>query len=88
MNKSTRQIRNCRELRRAIGKGLVDFQLHLCGGAYSRKLITLKADKRFMVANCIDDSIQTLTGRQLYTRSNIGRAMQQGAFLTREASHD
>ena len=91
MNKAERQtnapeqIRNCRQLRRAIADGCCDFCLLLCGGAaFSRKFISLEDDGRFYVENWIDDSIQTLTGRQLYTESNIGNAMRSGAFVKEE----
>ena len=76
------QIRNCRQLRRAIAGGCNDFCLLLCGGvAFSRKFISLEDDDRFYVENWIDDSIQTLTGRELYTQSNIGSAMRNGTFV-------
>jgi len=50
-------------------------------GLYSRKTMRLLSDGRFRVVNHIDESVQRLTGRQLYTESNIGRAMKQGAFV-------
>ena len=81
------RIRNCRELRRAIAlaDGCGDFCLLLCGGAaFSRKCISLEDDGRFRVENWIDDSVQTLTGRELYTQSNIGNAMRNGAFVKEE----
>ena len=79
------RIRNCRQLRRAIADGCNDFCLLLCGGAaFSRKFISLEDDGRFYVENWIDDSVQTLSGRQLYTESNIGVAMRDGAFVKEE----
>jgi hypothetical protein len=75
------RIRNCRQLRRTIAAGVCEFRLLLMGGAYSRKFITLEEDGRFRVENCIDDSIQTLSARRLYTESNIGKAMRHGAFV-------
>lgn len=80
------RIRNCRQLRRAIAlaDGCGDFRLLLCGGAFSRKCISLEDDGRFHVENWIDDSVQTLTGRELYTQSNIGDAMRNGAFVTED----
>lgn len=82
-------IRNCRALRQAIAQGCHEFRLFLAGGVFmSRKYITLDRRNRFRVENHIDDTVQMLTGRQLYTRSNIGRAMQRGAFVTEGQSHD
>jgi hypothetical protein len=79
------QIRNCRQLRRAIAAGCYDFRLLLVGGAcFSRKHITLEDDGRFCVFNYIDDSVQTLSGKKLYTETNIGSAMEKGAFVRDE----
>ena len=72
-------IKNTRELRRAIAEGHEEFRLSLRSGLFSRKTITLSGN-RFHIVNHIDGSEQALTGRQLYTLSNLGRAMQMGAF--------
>jgi RNA polymerase sigma factor (TIGR02999 family) len=40
----------------------------------------LAVNGRFRILNCIDGSVHKLTGRQLYTRSIIGEAMQKKAF--------
>ena len=74
-------IRNCRQLRRTIAAGSCDFRLMLMGGASSRKTITIRPHGRFHVENHIDGSIQLLSGRGLYTQSNIGEAMQKGSFF-------
>ena len=87
-NTLPRQIRNCRQLRQVIAQGVTDFRLMLAGGVFSSKIITLGNDCRFKVENWIDDSIQMLTGHQLYTHSNIGRAMQQGAFVIGGLYHE
>jgi hypothetical protein len=83
------KIRNCRELRQAIANGCYEFRLLLIGGAYSGKFITTDdRGRRFCVFNYIDDSIQKLTGKELFTKSNIGDAMQNGAFVTEGQSHE
>ncbi len=74
-------IRNTRQLRQALARGRYEFRLALQGGLFSRKTIALSPEGRFEVENHIDGSEQTLTGRQLYSRSNIGRAMKRGAFV-------
>lgn len=80
-----RRVRNCKELRRAIAEGCHEFRLLLCGGAaFSRKHITTDERGRFRVFNYIDDSVQTLSGKKLYTESNIGYAMENGAFMKEE----
>ena len=74
-------IKNTRELRQAVAAGRHDYRLRLHGGLCSRKTISLSADGRFKVENHIDGSEQTLTGRQLYSHSNIGDGMRKGAFI-------
>ena len=74
-------IRNTRQLRQALAQGRNDFRLVLQGGLYSRKTVTLLPDGRFEVVNHIDQTVQQLSGRQLYSESNIGKAMKRGAFV-------
>jgi hypothetical protein len=74
------QIRNARQLLKTVSEGKHEFRLVLQGGLYSRKTIRLTADRRFRVTNHIDNSVQKLTARQLYSQSNIGKAMRMGAF--------
>lgn len=74
------KIKNVRELRKAIAGGQHEFRILLQGGLYSWKTITPCAG-RFDVVNHIDETLQRLTGRQLYTRSNIGEAMRSGTFV-------
>jgi len=75
------QIRNTGQLRKTLSHGEQEFKLALQGGLFSRKTIRLLSDGRFRVVNHIDETVQKLTGRQLYTESNIGRAMKCGAFI-------
>jgi hypothetical protein len=80
-NKNMQQIRNTRQLRETVSQGEREFKLALQFGLFSRKTIRLLPDGRFRVVNHIDETVQRLSGRQLYTESNIGRAMKQGAFV-------
>lgn len=51
------------------------------GGVRSSKSIQLSpSGKSFYVLNEVDDTRQTLTQKSLYTRSNIGAAMDRGNF--------
>ena len=75
-----RHIQNVRALRQALANGQREFKVRLNRGVFSRKRIKPCADGRFRILNCIDNSIQKLTGRELYTRSIIGEAMQKKAF--------
>ena len=75
-----RHIKNVRALRQALANGQREFRVHLRGRVFSRKCIKPCTDGRFRILNCIDGSVQKLTGRELYTRSIIGEAMQKNAF--------
>jgi len=79
-----RHIRNVRELREALLRGDYEFRLCLNGGAFSRKTIFPCKDGRFEVWNAIDGTTQKLTGKELYTMSNIGRGMRYNSFLAEE----
>jgi hypothetical protein len=88
-NDTNQQIRNPKELRQAIAEGCYEFRLLLMGGAcFSRKHITTDDRGRFHIFNYIDDSEQELTARELYTQSNIGEAMQKGAFVREGQGHE
>ena len=79
-----RHITSSRELRRAIAGGQREYRLHLNYGAFTRQNIDLLPDGRFLVYNYIDDSFQKLSGRELYTMSNIGEAMRKRSFVCDE----
>jgi hypothetical protein len=85
---ASRSIGNPRELCRAIAEGCHEFRLLLIGGAYSRKHITTDDRGRFCVFNYIDDSEQRLTAKELFTKSNIGEAMQHGVFVAEGQGHE
>ena len=75
------KIHNQRQLHEAIAGGQHEFRILLRYGLYSAKTIHLSANGRFLVENHIDGVKQRLTDRQLYTESNIGTAMERGAFI-------
>jgi len=81
-----KSIKNTAELRKAIMNGQHSFALALKCGMYSRKTIEIRSNGRFRVTNHIDNSKQSLTGRQLYTQSNIGKGMEMGALFPIPAS--
>ena len=86
MSKSTihgRNIKNTSALRKAIANGQHEFELFLQFGLYSRKTIKFQLGRYFKIINHIDGSRQLLTGRQLYTHSNIGKGMKVGVFFLR-----
>ena len=59
-----------------------EFFILLDGGIRSSKFISYdQSDKRFLIDNYMDGSNQRLTSRQLYTQSNIGKAIEKGRFF-------
>lgn len=84
----TKQIKTVEDLRKALSGSddFKDFAIALNGGAFSRKEIALSATptgkERFHILNCIDDSMQFLSAKQLTdgNHGNIGEAMSKGAF--------
>ena len=58
-----------------------DFCIILNGGVFSRKEIMLYCDNKIDVFNSIDGTFQTLTKKSIYSRSNIGKAIDSGAFF-------
>jgi hypothetical protein len=75
-----KNIKSVRELRQSLKRGYIDFVLQLENCVSSHKNIYQNDDGSFEVFNYIDESTQVLTGKELYTLSNIGKAMRQGAF--------
>lgn len=85
----SKQIKSVEELR-AVLKGSDDFKDFAIvlggGGMFSRKEIALSETatgrERFHIMNCIDDSMQWLSEKQLMDgkHGNIAEAMRKGAF--------
>lgn len=85
----TKKIKSIEDLRKALAGSddFKDFAIVLGGGGmFSRKEIALSSTRtgreRFHIHNCIDDSMQWLSERQLLNKeyTNIGEAMSKGAF--------
>jgi hypothetical protein len=82
LNRPT-QVRACVELIDHCNTHVPrEFIIALAGGLVrSTKSIQLRKNgKSFYVTNEIDGSHQTLSAKSLYTRCNIGEAMDKGAF--------
>ena len=69
-----------REILGGVGEASQNFVLLLENGAESSKVMTMGEEKEFWVLNLIDDSEQELNANELYTQSNIGKAIDSGAF--------
>jgi hypothetical protein len=80
-------IKNASELRTAIAEGRYRFRICLIFGLFSRKTITLADDGRFDVFSHFGGSFKRLTEAELFTKSNIGEAMRQGAFGAEVPNH-
>lgn len=78
-----KRIRSVSALQRAMKNGHHEFAVLLNGGAYSRKIIYPLKDGLYQVDNCIDDSTQVLTEKEMTDRSitHVGYAMILGAFI-------
>lgn len=83
---TTVEVRSVEELVRLCEDGVEDFVIALNGPFLSRKTIRVIGpggrwkSPQFDVFNHIDDTWQTLWPKQLWTRSNIGAAMDAGSF--------
>lgn len=75
-NKLIRSISELKRLTSTIGR---EGFILLNGNARSSKAVHYDG-KKFIVFNFIDDTTQELTEKQLYTRSNIGEAIDKKAF--------
>ena len=60
--------------------GMGEFAIVLNGGLFSRKYIQKLENGKYHIIHCIDDTTQTLTGKSLLSKTNIGEAMEKGAF--------
>lgn len=57
-----------------------DFFIHLSIGRSSKDISFDKDMNKFMIFNNIDDTNQFLTEAELFTESNIGKAIEAGNF--------
>jgi hypothetical protein len=65
-----------------VDGGRHDFCIILMGGgAFSRKEIMLYDKDKLDVFNSIDGTFQTLSRKSVYSKSNIGEAIDKGAFF-------
>jgi hypothetical protein len=81
-NSNMKQIKNVDELKEVCSGEGQGFFILLNFGLRSSKFISYdQSSKRFFVDNYIDEVNQELTSKQLYTRSNIGKAIQRGCFF-------
>ena len=80
-----RKIKSVDDLKEVCSGQGHEFFILLDGGLRSSKLISYdRQAARFMVDNYIDGTCQKLTVKQLYTQSNIGRAIEKGSLFKDE----
>ncbi len=77
------KVQSVAHLRELIKAGTHSYALALNYGLFSRKTIRATRDGNFRIINHIDDSKVTLTEAELYTESNIGKAITKGAFFVK-----
>jgi hypothetical protein len=73
------KIKSVEQLKKE-SKGGADFFIALNYGLRSSKNILFNG-KEFEIFNEIDGTSQLLTEKQLFTKSNIGKAIEKGAFF-------
>lgn len=77
----TQQVTTLADLRERTSQHHHDFAILLgSGSAYSRKTIHHR-NGHWAITNHIDETTQTLTDDELWTASNIGQALDQGALV-------
>ena len=81
-------VRNLYDLKSLLKQGYYEYRIALGGTAgsiFSRKYIYYnpKIKKAFSITNCIDDSEQELTQKQLFVGgySNIGKALRNNCLI-------
>jgi len=77
-----KQIESVDDLKEVcVGQGQ-DLFILLDGGLRSSKFVSYnQRSKKFFIDNYIDGTDCKLTSRQLFTQSNIGRAIERGRFF-------
>jgi len=76
-----KKVESIEELKKICFDHIGEFYIQLNFGIISKKLIGYNSKSTmFDIKNCIDDSTQVLTEEELFTLSNIGKAISKGVF--------
>ena len=81
------KVKSLSHLKKLVANKTGDFRMQLNGGVFSRKYISYYPDKkRFWITNCIDDSEQDLTEKDIMNEKEtlIGKAIKYGALWLEE----
>ena len=75
-------VESIQDLREILNSGKYEYYILLAGGVVrSSKDLEMLNDGRFKIFNYVDDSEQVLTEKELYTQSNIGKAIDNRALI-------
>lgn len=75
-------VKNMKHFRELLNAGRHEYFIVLAGGLVrSSKDIELIENGKFCVVNYIDDTTQHLTEKELYTKSNIGEALDKHSLV-------
>jgi hypothetical protein len=79
-------VKNLKDLKELLNEGYYEYRIALSGGIiFSRKYIYYnpKKKKPFHITNCIDDSTQDLTEKELMSKkwTNIGEAIKKNCLI-------
>lgn len=77
---SHKKIESIKQLKEICTEETKDFFIRLSIGRSSKDIAFDHDLNRFVVFNNIDDTDQALTEAELYTKSNIGKAIDSGNF--------
>ena len=77
-------VKDITHLRELIKQGEEEYCILLNFGIRSSKTIKIQKNGRFWIYNFIDDTLEHLTEKELWTKSNIGRAIDTGCFICKE----
>jgi len=75
------RVKSISHLEKLIRQGRNDYLILLNYNFISRKLVNKTKYGQFHVFNWIDNSEQILSESELFSESNIGEAIQKGAFI-------
>lgn len=75
------RVKSVSHLETIIRAGRNDYYILLNYNLISRKKMNKTKNGRFRIYNWIDGTEQILTERELFSESNIGEAIQKGAFI-------
>lgn len=76
------KVKSIKHLKILLNNNRNDFFIALNFGVVSLKYMRLLENGKFFIYNHIDNTKQRLTEKGLFSESNIGEAIEKGAFVS------